>query len=430
MPIIRARTTSTPVSRLTEIGRLACGVHNALALEWKCSEQANCSHKAHLVLRSDVSIVELNLFVHIENKLIPASLPVKQDVVVRWRISGISMSGAPADAEHTPKFGRKQLLFMSDQTDPTISASNWLAIRTKQESSLGPSLNERTMTLIGQESVETFGRQAEDIPSSSVIAGDHITSRPIGDLCSFLRNQQMPIFAVIADERGNRFSLSKPYLPGSATLVPSYASLISLARLLDAYHQATIDIPRDRRFQIAAHIASGFLQLQKSPWLSDNLSKHELYFLADSRGLCSDHPYVYKRFDSNNTMNLAPGPNDTTVTPMKVFDKDARTSLATIGVIILELIFGQNIESCNFRHRYNGPDGKPTDQTDINTARAWATRVMGECGAAIDDVVRRCLDCSFGPRPSFEDTQFNEAVYEGVIRPLMDYMKPWSISTS
>jgi hypothetical protein len=105
--------------------------------------------------------------------------------------------------------------------------------------------------------------------------------------------------------------------------------------------------------------------------------------------------------------------------------EETRFYLFTVGVIILELIFGQNIESCNFRKDYYGVDNRPNDQTDISTAQRWAKKVLGECGADSADVVRRCLDCSFGPKPSFCDVRFKEAVYEGVIKPLVDYSKVW-----
>ena len=93
--------------------------------------------------------------------------------------------------------------------------------------------------------------------------------------------------------------------------------------------------------------------------------------------------------------------------------------------MILELVFGHCIEDCRFRKDYYGTNNMPNDQTDISTARKWAKKVLGESGADISDVVRRCLDCSFGPKPSFADVRFREAVYEGVIKPLASYSKVW-----
>jgi hypothetical protein len=180
---------------------------------------------------------------------------------------------------------------------------------------------------------------------------------------------------------------------------------------------------------MAVHIASALLQIQASPWLSTRWSKHDFYFLVDPDNLYSSYPYVTQTFASGTT---EPPPQTTNAhtppSPQSASEEDIRASLFTIGVIILELIFGHNIESCSFRRRYYGADDQPNDQTDLCTARTWARKVLGECGAEIDDVVRRCLDCSFGPKPRFEDKTFREAVYKGVVRPLADYLKTWEPS--
>ncbi|KAI1126862.1 hypothetical protein F5Y10DRAFT_243894 [Nemania abortiva] len=99
--------------------------------------------------------------------------------------------------------------------------------------------------------------------------------------------------------------------------------------------------------------------------------------------------------------------------------------LCSTNPFIFELIFGHNIEDCIFRRGYFGYDNKPTDQTDISIARKCADSVLGETGPLIDDAVRRCLDCSFGPKPDFRDIRFRESVYEGVIKPLAEYKKTW-----
>ena len=43
-------------------------------------------------------------------------------------------------------------------------------------------------------------------------------------------------------------------------------------------------------------------------------------------------------------------------------------------------------------------------------------------------MVKRCLDCSFGPRPNLEDKRVREAIYDGVIRPLASYLKTWQVT--
>lgn len=209
---------------------------------------------------------------------------------------------------------------------------------------------------------------------------------------------------------------------------PHTASLISLPEILKAYHQASIEIARQRRFEMAVHIASALLQIQMSPWLSTKWSKDDFYFLADSSTIYIDYPYVSQSLVPQISGPLAPTTSTAVVHPPTISEEDTRAALFTIGTIILELIFGHNIESCSFRHKYYGVNNQPNDQTNICTARIWAQKVLGECGVEIADVVRRCLDCSFGPRPNFQDKRFREAVYEGVIKPLADYQKMWQVA--
>ncbi|OQD62752.1 hypothetical protein PENPOL_c011G09138 [Penicillium polonicum] len=134
------------------------------------------------------------------------------------------------------------------------------------------------------------------------------------------------------------------------------------------------------------------------------------------------YPYVSGTIFSEIPDERGPTPNTSTLADHFSLE-ETRSCLFTVGVIILELVFGQNIESCTFHKDYYGADNLPIDQTEISTARRWAKTVLGECGADIDDVVRRCLDCSVGPKPSFTDVRFKEAVYEGVIKPSVDYSK-------
>lgn len=146
----------------------------------------------------------------------------------------------------------------------------------------------------------------------------------------------------------------------------------------------------------------------------------------DSQSLRSSHPFVSRNFLSGSddeeegttseTPNF-PGDGETS-------EEDTPACLFTVGVMILELIFGHNIEDCSFRKDYYGKNNQPNDQTDISTARKWAKKVLGDSGANVADVVR-CLDCSFGPKPCFADVRFRNSVYEGVIKPLASYSKVW-----
>jgi hypothetical protein len=102
-----------------------------------------------------------------------------------------------------------------------------------------------------------------------------------------------------------------------------------------------------------------------------------------------------------------------------------RKSLFALGVMLLELCFGQRLEDQPIRGRYLGPDGVPNAYTDLCTAKEWHQEVYAECGDSMADIIRRCLDCSFGPKPDWSSESFQEAVYRDVVQPLEEFLGYW-----
>ncbi|KAI7781263.1 hypothetical protein LA080_014922 [Diaporthe eres] len=263
--------------------------------------------------------------------------------------------------------------------------------------------------------------------ATSPVRGNAMELEPVGDLCTFLTEQNRTA-GTLGDEDSQRtFTFSK-ISNKRQNQVTAKARLHSFSELWDAHHQMKINISRRGRFEIATHLASALLQTHLSPWLSPKWTKNDFYFFVDteSYSISSIYPSVCSEFAATPDTAI-PDDEDTDPDPTAQRDneEETRTRLFTLGVMILELIFGHTIEACQFRREYLGADGRPNDQTDVSAARRWSRRVLGESGPDVSDVVRRCLDCSFGPQPSFADARFREAVYVGVILPLSDYTKLW-----
>ncbi|KAH0542502.1 hypothetical protein FGG08_003098 [Glutinoglossum americanum] len=435
IPIADARKSSDPVALFEKIRQHACGVHNALKQHWKCPSGICRFHQAHLSLRAETKIVSLNVLFVLGSEQGPYSKSMKQEVIIQPAKDNTAALPATIPISYVRQ--ATSFTTVQERIEDTKTAKKRLSFKrlfsgVSKSSSPAPSPASGSASELGKQArfatptpAITISQHGQTPNSPSPTTGSsNLPPQRIADLCSSLRDCQNPSFGVIVDEFDRQFQLSKSLKPSPATTAPDTARLVPLPELLDAYHQASIDIARQRRFEMAAHIASALLQIQMSPWLSTRWSKHDFYFLADSHTLYSDHPYVSESFISGTTEPLALA---TDPPPPAVSEEDTRACIFTVGVIILELIFGHNIESCSFRHLYCGAGGKPNDQTDMSTARKWAQKVLGECGVEIADVVRRCLDCSFGPRPNFTDKRFREAVYEGVIRQLVDHLKTWDV---
>ncbi|CAM1501131.1 Fc.00g102930.m01.CDS01 [Cosmosporella sp. VM-42] len=446
--ISNRRKSSKPVSHLETIRQHACRLYNTLKLQWKCDEAAH-THKAHLSLHVEAAPVRLSVIFPIGSSGGTAtSSPRLQAILVQSReVSGLSSahSNLTLSPKVNPKPGPNTMPNTNPNTGPSLnlnvglqydvlSAAQETVINTKtqkKKSSLVSRLTKKLQRVSSPppKSVKFRG----EVPMIAVTPSDidptpniilQTCNRPtatspttISELCSFLGNDRSSL-ATIQDEFDRAFDLSK-----EAKAVEE-ATLLAFPELLRRHHQQMVEISRQCRFEMAAYIATALLHAHLSPWLSSKWSKRDLHFLADTNQfpLCNSHPFVSRNFVSIPRDDE----NDVWASGTREENEEAtRACLFAVGVMILELIFGRNIEDCSFRAEYYGKDNQPNDQTDVSTARRWAKKVLGESGPQIADAVRRCLDCSFGPRPNFADVRFREAVYEGVIKPLAAYSGTW-----
>ncbi|KAI1502965.1 hypothetical protein F5X99DRAFT_407522 [Biscogniauxia marginata] len=461
IPISDKRKSSEPVRRLEKIRQHACCVHNALRRQWKCNQRHH-SHEAHLSLRAEVISVSLNVMFIVDCGQGTSSKPKTQEVVIQPKeelpleisrdISYVQQSTVLTAVQQTiieqdtlAKSKPSFMKMLSQKLHVKKSSLKRSSSKAGTQNSLSPNKSVRfgvhvpVVAVTPSDSSEQVGTRPAHSPNSTpgsstnaLVAARTITSNtsapvPIADLCSFLANKESSS-GVIQGDLDRHFELSK-FSKGLQMTISDRVRLFPLPELLDAHHQATIDISRRFRFEMATHIASALLQTYSSPWISARWSKHDFYFLADmdSRSLCSSHPFISHKFHSSSEDEEEGRSDDNDHIPStrQPSEEGARACLFTVGVMILELLLGHRIENCSFRKDYYGKDNRPNDQTDMSTARKWATKVLGDSGPNVADAVRRCLDCSFGPKPNFANVRFRESVYEGVIKPLANYSKVW-----
>lgn len=435
IPIADKRKSSPPVAFFEKMFHHACAMHNALVRNWRCSSGTCRTHQANLCLRAETNTIGFNVLFVLDNEQGPPLEPKKQEVMIKPAKEdpeSLSPNEQISFVQHTESFTAIQASF--ENTSLTRKRSSFTKLLSKTFSSTQPVLppENRIVSAKGGKKARfavpaiTISKDQAENPEITPSASSNSPPQSIVDLCSSLQNCQNSNLGIIVDESDRQFQLLRSVKSSPATVPPDTARLTPLPAILDAYNQASIDIARHRRFEMAVHIASALLQIHTSPWLSSKCSKNQFYFLADAQHVYSDYPYVSQMFIPSVTN--PPTTDNFQGTPPSISEEETRASLFAVGVIILELIFGHNIEACSFRPHYYGPDNQPNDQTDVSTARKWSQKVLGECGVEIADVVRRCLDCSFGPEPNLRDTRFKQAVYDGVIRPLADHLKAWQVT--
>ncbi|KAL9633498.1 MAG: hypothetical protein Q9164_004664 [Protoblastenia rupestris] len=446
IPIADRRKVSSPVVLFDKMRQLACSTHSALVRNWKCQNRTCRVHQANLCLRADTKNVHFNVLFVIEDDRNAPPRPRKQEVTIQQVADHHLAEGSIAQLANVKQaevHAQTQQQFMKsaeydkgrtmNKIFSKLSGSGQPGRPNAKEKSAKP---EKQVQFAGKAPTITVSQThsiASSHQSATLTATGSNAIQRIADLCSSLNQcasmNQWTSLGIIVDECNHQYHLCRPKnQPLSLTSVPNTARLVALPEIIKACHAANINIERHRRFEMSLHIASALLQVQMSPWLSKEWSKSDFFFLADLQNVYSDYPYVSQTFMTGPQAMLQDN-NSSTPVP-SASERDTRNIFFTVGVMILELIFGHNIEACSFRSHYYSTDGRPNDQTDVCAARKWSEKVLGECGIEVADVVRRCLDCSFGPKPDLNDKRFREAVYLGVIRPLADYLKIWQAPTS
>lgn len=434
-------------------------MYHALKPHWKCACRQKDAHQVHLRLKpysNEIIHTGLEFLFTLESDAPNPGTALKQQISVRAATGIINQAtlpdqGIPIRSSALEKQLIESHVYRPLHAEDFVSAQDrfsaqqgkdkprWSKLFTKslaqmkqptQSSTDAPTTKQkasRQTSFKCQPSSDATAKLTETCHESSSDQARKIGGSgplPITDLCSALRGSgtDHKSLGLIRDEYGRTYEMIRPTPPG---LLPETAELTTLAGLLDKSHATCLEVSRQKRFEIAASLARALLQLQASPWLSSDWSKHDFHFLIDSGSLYCQIPHVSRAFASVQISQ--PSPRSSVQETPLLSEEATRHSLFVLGVIILELIFGHSIEKCAFRSHYYGPGNKPNDQTDVSTARKWSLKVLGESGVEIADVVRRCLDCSFGPRPNFTDKRFREAVYTGVIQPLQDYLKTWQV---
>lgn len=165
---------------------------------------------------------------------------------------------------------------------------------------------------------------------------------------------------------------------------------------------------RQERYSLAFVLASSVLQLLDTPWLPEPLKKTEVVFLADTAGkVHMDQPQVSRSF------------SEATDSPVK---SSFSQSLDHLGVLLLELCFGDVLE--NQPHRKNwraGDNDMERAAFDLMAARDWQREVTAEAGPDYSEAVAWCL----GGNRSATPDQWRQEMLRRVVRPLQrcrDYL--------
>ena len=223
----------------------------------------------------------------------------------------------------------------------------------------------------------------------------------------------------LLDQKERRYTL----LPVKQPAVhPSKLEMVTLEDLLqdsraanDGGVRLTHVLSKRDRIYIATLLSISLLQLHSTPWLVGTWTKKNIFFTRvkgiPSAPIDTSRLYVSRPVELDAAKLRANRAEDTAANAIRY--------LFALGVMLLELCFGNTLEDNPVRHLYMGNDGKPNDFTDFATANHWQESVLGEIGPDYAEAVRKCILCAFPhPYKDLSDDHFSEAIHAEVVIPV------------
>ncbi|KAL7934081.1 hypothetical protein V8C35DRAFT_303157 [Trichoderma chlorosporum] len=164
---------------------------------------------------------------------------------------------------------------------------------------------------------------------------------------------------------------------------------------------------RSKRYDLSLVIASTYLQLLDSPWLLKSPKRADIIFLHSSDDRVEfDQPHINQNFKSSLKQSKG-----STVNSYFSFAE----ALDHLGIMLLELCFGQIIEEQPYRRGLPaGQSEKEKTGFDVLAARDWQCHVNEEAGGDYAGAVSWCL----GGNRSVLPEEWRQEMLAKVIKPL------------
>ncbi|USP72744.1 hypothetical protein yc1106_00018 [Curvularia clavata] len=161
-------------------------------------------------------------------------------------------------------------------------------------------------------------------------------------------------------------------------------------------------LTRRQRYSIALLLASSVAQLQFTPWFRTGLTKEDILFFPCEDNDCGvpyHEPFIRQGFPRHHPATSNSEAND--------------YNFYSLGILLLELCFGQRLEDHPIRKRHPAGAGEAKQAFDCVAALKWSQSVSDEGG---DDYASAVKWCFMGANSS--NQSWRREVIRNVIRPL------------
>lgn len=193
--------------------------------------------------------------------------------------------------------------------------------------------------------------------------------------------------------------------------------VISLGAILEQKARGKLicqELSRRDRLSIALTLSHALLKLYPTPWLPRRRGKTDVYFFQRKDGeIITENPFLLCKTVPTKDHFWPKGP------VRKENLHDHADALLSLGILIMELWFGEVIESRTFWKKYCDNEGNEKGLTSLMAAIEWQKQAKDEGGVGLHDITHRCILGNFGMTTmNLDDEKCVGAVYDGVVKPL------------
>ncbi|KUJ19144.1 uncharacterized protein LY89DRAFT_683078 [Mollisia scopiformis] len=358
--------------------------------------------------RSSSQSVTITNSVHARPAFTSSSSSMSSRLTSFGSIFSKSDSSLTISSISTSTASRTEVLVQSEQSLKTPN----LALRPKAKKGISFAMDLPAEAKDpGSGPTSTPSNQHVSFPDTPSVPEETSAEVEIGDLCSTLRDldPKATKLGYLSDHEKRMHEIT---CLTEAVIDSANLDLISLEELLAK--DGHIRLTRQKRYKVACILASSLLQLETTPWLRGSLDKEKILFYHNGTEVMVDQPYLSHSFPSTKATHCPSG--ETTTETQNI--NSPRASLSSLGILLLELCWGQTIESqTNLRNKHLSSDGKAIGGTDYLTAIDWLDTVDEE-EPRMGPIIKWCIFCLYEGKPNWADSNFTQAVYTNVVRPL------------
>ncbi|GKU02772.1 hypothetical protein FLAG1_06645 [Fusarium langsethiae] len=257
-----------------------------------------------------------------------------------------------------------------------------------------------------KEAMASSSRSATDVAFVKTCdeGKQHLSKQPL-NLCTALRNARhaQPVcYGHLIDTKcaDRHFQV---YPLGTTANSDSW-SIVTLGDILEGKRGLKPLISLTEKVQLALAIASSVLQLSKTPWLPEAMTRNTVHFFRRDETFSYKHPFLQRSFPVRPSQD----PNTTSASSCI----SSNPTLFALGILLLEIILGQSFE------QLRSPDEKPIygDYNGAIRSSIAAHKVLERVAlisTAYQAVVQRCIDCT--ETCGLDEDGFRQEVYNNVV---------------